>query len=68
MEIFRFNILPEDEINAKEAFKMSLLNCQVCGTDLNFTHSFHAEFNKIQEEGHCPICCVQMKATTHSVN
>lgn len=68
MEIFRFNILPQDEITAKEAFTASVLNCQTCGTDLNFKHSYHAEYNKIQEEGHCKICCTELKPTQHSVH
>lgn len=68
MEIFRFNILPDEEFTQREMFKMSVLNCQVCGTDLKFKHHFEEKLNRVQEEGHCAICCVQMKPTQHPVH
>lgn len=67
MEIMRFNILPDDEYCKREIFKQSILNCQLCGSDLEFTYETTAP-HEIHEEARCPSCCISMKKQSHGVH
>lgn len=66
MEIFRFNILPDEEFTKREIFKQSLLNCQLCGSELQFEHKIESQ--QVHEEGHCPSCRIRMKKQTHNLH
>ena len=65
MEIFRFNILPDEEFSKRELFKHSLMNCQVCGGDLKFEHN--KEASTMNEAAQCPCCKISLKAQTHTL-
>ncbi|MNJ94769.1 hypothetical protein D3C87_124710 [compost metagenome] len=66
MEIFRFNILPQEEILKREAFKNSLSCCQNCGTELEFQYTDFSAYNTLREEADCS-CCGQQVSRDHKV-
>lgn len=68
MEIFRFNIVPDEEFTARELFKRSILNCQICGEDLQFDHKKQNVSATVKEEAHCPSCHIQLKSQTFTLN
>lgn len=68
MEIFRFNILPLEEVERREAFKEAINNCPHCGAALEFRVEIDLASNLLKEEGHCKACEAQIRTEMHSLN
>ncbi|RYZ86774.1 MAG: hypothetical protein EOP06_13870 [Proteobacteria bacterium] len=56
MEIHRFNILPEQEIQRREKFKYSLSHCAVCHGGLEFNYFDTLQASQVEEVAHCTDC------------
>ena len=67
MEVFKFNIIPTEEFNKREAFRKAINNCEACGTALEFSYKQLNEFAVLSEEASCP-CCALIKEENHLVH
>ena len=67
MEIFKFNILPLEVVERREAFKKTIHNCPHCETLLEFHVEKDEEQTLIQEDGHCPKCGFQVRSELHPI-
>ena len=67
MEIFRFNILPLEEVEKREAFKAAVNKCPYCETTLQFNVEIDFMQNAIKEECFCPQCNQQVRIETHGL-
>ncbi len=67
MEIFRFNILPMEEIERREAFMEAVNNCPHCGEALEFQVEIYESENRLKEAGHCPSCSVHIRTELHGI-
>ncbi len=67
MEIFKFNILPMDDIEKRQAFKEAVNNCPICNHPLEFKHEIDFLNNQMQEESHCPQCQIEIRNESHSL-
>jgi hypothetical protein len=43
-------------------------HCCLCGTPLEFEHSFDEAAIKVKEKAHCPCCKIQLKEKEHSIH
>lgn len=43
-------------------------HCCLCGTELEFEHSYDETAQKIKEQGHCPCCKIQLKEKEHLIH
>lgn len=67
MEIFRFNILPLEEVERREAFKEAVNNCPHCGHLLQFQVEIDFLTNSLEEQSHCPSCSAHIRSEVHSL-
>jgi len=67
MEVFRFNILPLEEVERREAFKEAVNNCPYCYSPMKFQVEIDFLSNVITEDCHCPQCGQQVRTETHSL-
>lgn len=67
MEIFRFNILPLEEVERREAFKAAINNCPHCHSVLEFRVEIDLASNLLKEAGHCKSCEAQVRSELHSL-
>jgi predicted Zn-dependent protease len=67
MEIFRFNILPLEEIEKREAFKEAVNNCPHCGSVMQFSVEIDFLTNRLQEDSFCQSCTVKVRSEIHSL-
>lgn len=67
MEIFRFNILPLEEVERRQAFKEAVNNCPHCGQILQFQVQIDLETNLLQEDCHCNACAAMIRSELHSI-
>ena len=67
MEVFKFNILPMEETEKREAFKEAVNNCPICCKRMEFKYEADFLSNTILEDAHCPECQLQIRTETHSV-
>jgi len=67
MEIFRFNILPMEDIERREAFVEAVNNCPHCGTSLEFEVEIYETEHQLKEDGHCPSCAVHVRTEVHGI-
>jgi len=67
MEIFKFNILPMEDIERREAFKEAVNNCPLCGTGLNFEHEVDFLYNTVTEDCRCSACSMKIRTETYDL-
>jgi hypothetical protein len=67
MEVFKFNILPMEDIERREAFKEAINNCPLCGTCLHFDHDIDFLYNKITEDCRCGSCAMKIRTETYDL-
>lgn len=67
MEIFRFNILPLEEVEKREAFKASVNKCPNCQADLQFNVEIDFTENRLKEDCFCPHCNHEVRSEFHSL-
>ena len=65
MEIFRFNIIPQKEIEKREAFKNSIARCPICKSNLSFAYEQDYLNNVIIEKCHCESCDIKVREESH---
>lgn len=68
MEIFRFNVVPEQEIKRREKFKYALSHCAVCRGNLEFTYFDTLDEGKVEEVAHCKDCGRKATNQLHSIH
>lgn len=68
MEITRFNVLPEQEIQRREKMKYALTHCAVCQGSLEFNYFDTLEDTKLEEVAHCKDCGRKAMNQLHWVN
>lgn len=49
----------------KEIQMQNLEQCNLCGTDLQYTHDIDYILQKVVEQPHCPGCGIKPKKNTH---
>ena len=63
------NIITEFRILSKEDLRMqkveSYNNCDLCGSELDFTHVTNFISQDVLEEASCPHCKIQTKKVAH---
>lgn len=67
MEILKFNILPMEETERREAFKEAVNNCPLCGHVMDFHHEVDFLFNKITEDCRCQECALRIRTETYDL-
>lgn len=67
MEIFRFNILPLEEIERREAFKEAVNNCPACNAPLQISVEKDFLTNKIKEDCFCEACFMNVRSETYAL-
>jgi hypothetical protein len=67
MEVFKFNILPMEDLERRQAFKEAINNCPLCGTSLKFEHEIDFLYNKVTEECQCAACSLKIRSETHDL-
>lgn len=67
MEIFRFNILPLEEIERREAFKAAVNNCPACNAALQISVEVDFLSNKIKEDCFCDACVMNVRSETFAL-
>ncbi len=67
MEVFRFNIIPTEEFEKREKFRLEEALCDQCGTALEFSYQQLEEHFVLQEDSQCPHCN-QQKQSRHRVH
>ncbi|MEZ0391475.1 MAG: hypothetical protein ACAH59_04620 [Pseudobdellovibrionaceae bacterium] len=67
MEIFRFNILPLEDVERREAFKEAVNNCPHCGHLLHFQVEIDPVTNSLEEKSHCPSCATHIRTEAHNI-
>ncbi|HEY8269584.1 MAG TPA: hypothetical protein VIG33_01745 [Pseudobdellovibrionaceae bacterium] len=68
MEIFRFNVVPEQEIKRREKFKYALSHCAVCHGNLEFNYFDTLDEDKVEEVAHCKDCGRKATNQLHSIH
>lgn len=68
MEVFKFNILSNEEFIKREGFRQSVNNCELCSAPLEFNYRQLEKHNVIQEEAKCPVCAKERDASQHRVH
>lgn len=68
MEIFRINVLPEQEIKRREKLKYALSHCNVCHGNLEFSYFDTLDADKLEEVAHCKECGRKAMNQLHSVH
>ncbi|MBX7232562.1 MAG: hypothetical protein K1X29_10800 [Bdellovibrionales bacterium] len=54
-------------IQWQEQNKANFLNCNLCGTDLNFISKTNFASLQVEELAYCPCCHIRVKAETHGL-
>lgn len=67
MTIFKFNILPIEEIERREAFKKEINNCPHCQAPLKFQLEQDPVTHTVQERAQCDACAQHFRFETHQV-
>ena len=67
MEIFRFNILPLEEVEKREAFKAKVNKCPACEATLQFNVEIDFLTNVLKEDCFCPGCNSQIRSELHGL-
>jgi hypothetical protein len=67
MEVFRFNILPMEEVERQEAFKEAINNCPICCASMKFAYHNDYLTNSIKEEAVCEKCALKIREEAHQV-
>jgi len=67
MEIFRFSILPMEDIERREAFKEAVNNCPHCGHRLQFQVEIDFLTNRLKEESNCATCAAHIRTEVHAL-
>lgn len=67
MTIFKFNIMPIEEIERREAFKKSVNNCPYCQAPLNFQVEQDAANHTVHEQAQCVACTQHFRLETHQM-
>ena len=60
MEILRINILPQAEIEKRQAFMDEQNCCHACGTTLEFSYSEITYYSLVREQAQCSQCGTQV--------
>jgi hypothetical protein len=68
MEVFRFNIISNEEFEKREGFRKSISECPQCDHALEFSYQQDSQFAVLQEEANCPFCLYKPEARRHRVN
>lgn len=67
MEVFRFTILPMEEIERREAFKEAVNNCPHCGHKLQFQVEIDFLSNQLKEDSSCESCAAHIRTEVHAL-
>ena len=67
MEIFRFQILPQQELDRREALKASENNCPHCGGALEFKVEVDVTAQLLSEQCHCPVCTIEVRSGLYNL-
>jgi hypothetical protein len=67
MTIFKFNIMPIEEIERREAFKKAVNNCPYCQAPLNFQVEQDRTNHTVQEQAQCVHCTQHFRLETHQM-
>jgi hypothetical protein len=67
MTIFKFNILPLEEIERREAFKEAVNNCPYCHSPLNFQLEQDQDGQTVHERAQCVQCTQHFRLETHHI-
>jgi hypothetical protein len=62
MEIFRINILPQMEIEKRQAFIKSQHHCPICETELTMRHQACEFTNSMLEVARCASCDLKIRS------
>lgn len=68
MEIFRINVIPEQEIKRRDKLKYALSHCVVCHGGLEFNYFDTLESDKLEEVAHCKDCGRKAMNQLHSIH
>lgn len=68
MEVFRFNILTDEEYQKREEFKNHMSLCPDCHHELEFTYQQDATYAVLEESASCPFCLFKPALARHRIN
>ena len=67
MEIFKFNILPMEDIERRQAFKEAVNLCPLCGEQLKFDVEIDFMTLKIKEDCLCQQCQLKIRTEVYDL-
>lgn len=68
MEVFRFSIISQEEMEKREGFRKSVNCCPQCEEDMEFSYQQDPQFAVLQEDANCPNCLYKPEVSRHRVN